>query len=132
MITLSYIFILLAFIFDAFDDTIKFHFSTSVFSLIKNKKINNWFNPNNYVYMYKNGDPSTKTEAFWGSSRWFAFLVDGWHFFKMLLIISIVLILTLSSNYHPYVNIYVDTFLIYVIYGLVFQFFYGYILNKTK
>src|SRR5208283_2192449 len=103
MITLSYIFIILAFIFDAIDDTIKFHFSTSVFSKIKNQKINNWFNPNNYVNMYKNGDPSSGIEAFWGSSRWFAPLVDGWHFFKMLLINSVILVLTLSLCYHPYV-----------------------------
>jgi hypothetical protein len=120
------------FILIAIEDTIKFHFGTSIFSQIKNQKINNWFNPNSYVYMYKNGDPQTEKEAFWGSSRWFAFLVDGWHFFKMLLVNSIILVLTLSLGYHPYVNIFVDTFAIYVIYGLVFQLFYGFVLMKNK
>jgi len=127
--TLSILFFVLAFIFIAVSDTIKFHWSTSIFYKIKNKKLNNWLNPDNYIYMYKNGDIYTRKEAFWGSSRWFAFLVDGWHMFKMLTINSFILSLTMYSGYKSYFCIILDTFIIYVIYGLVFELFFSKILK---
>jgi len=134
----GYLFLLLAFIINAIMDTIKFHFSTSIFSKIKNKKINDWLNPNNYINMYKNGNPETGVEAFWGSSRWFAPLVDGWHFFKMLFILSIILILTSNFNNDIIVisnkslNLGLITFLFYCCYGLIFQFLYGWLFVKNK
>jgi hypothetical protein len=125
----SLILLLFGSIFKAISDNIKFHWSKSIFLNIKNQQINNWFNPSNYTNMYKDGDP-TKDEKYFGSSRWFAFLNDGWHLFSMLQILCYIYSLTFYSGYLPIVNNYVDGFVIYCLSGIIFELLYGKLLNK--
>lgn len=37
-----------------------------------------WDKNKSWKRKWKNGDPA-QGEAFWGSSRWFVFVTDGWH-----------------------------------------------------
>ena len=136
---LTLILIALFFVFKAFADTLNFHWSTSIFFNIKNANIKSWFDPNSWKFMYKDSDP-TKGEKFWGSSRWFAFLTSGWHFFSLFQILSFLLSLTLYNGYIPLSSIIinnviiaklVDTFVFYCIgSGVIFELLYGKLLKK--
>ena len=114
MIIWSLYFILLSFIFKAIADTIKFHFSTSIFSEIKNPKVLKYFDPDDWTNMYKDGDKN-KGERFWGSSRWFAFLNDAWHLSDMLRILSYLSAVFIISG--PIIGILIS----YILGGLVFE-----------
>lgn len=118
------IFICISFIFKAIADTLKFHWSNSIFYKIKNNKINQWLNPNSWTLMYKNGD-SKQGEKFWGSSRWFAFLVDGWHLFILIQIFSMILAITFNIYYIPIISKFIDAFLLYCIGGFLFEFLFS-------
>jgi hypothetical protein len=118
------IFICISFIFKAIADTLKFHWSNSIFSKIKNNKINQWLNPNSWTLMYKNGDYK-QGEKFWGSSRWFAFLTDGWHLFILIQIFSMLLAITFNIYYIPYISKFIDAFLLYCIGGFLFEFLFS-------
>jgi hypothetical protein len=52
--------------------------------LFKYDEPNNFWNPElSWRNKWLNGD-RTQGEKFWGSSRWFVFLTDGWHLLKFL------------------------------------------------
>lgn len=127
---LTLIFLIIAFISKAICDTLNFHFSSSIFSKIKNKKIYDWFDkPNSSNKMYKNGD-WRQGESFFGSTTIFSFFIDAWHFFITVQLLSFILTITLYSDYKPIFTWYLDTLIIYIIYGLVFELFYGKVFKK--
>lgn len=65
-------------------DTINFRFEISVFSKIKNKKQKNWWDQKeSWKNKYKDRD-SRKGPAFWGSTTFFVWITDAWHFFQMI------------------------------------------------
>lgn len=79
---------------DAIMDKLQFHFDKSIFKDFKNQQFWNpelsWQNKWKTNFMYPVTDPNRAIvgrEKFWGSSRWFVGLTDGWHliqFFQLL------------------------------------------------
>lgn len=74
---------LLAFVGFGVMDELAHHFDTITVKMIKgnpafwDKRIS-W--KNKWVVIYNKSLPTvTSKEKFWGSSRWFVFLTDGWH-----------------------------------------------------
>lgn len=128
---LSIIFIILSSLMKVIIDTIQFHWQSSVFSKIKKgSKLHNWLNPEfSWVNKWKD-NYKPLGEKFWGSSRWFAFITDGWHLFDMLKTLFFICALTFSSFYIPFSLILIknliiaksiDTIILYSIYGLIFN-----------
>ena len=79
------ILILIAGISKAIQDTLEFHFDTSVF-----KNLGNFWNPaTSWKNKYKNGDPK-QGEAFLGSTTIFVSLTDAWHLFGLFRDFSLV------------------------------------------
>lgn len=79
------ILILLAGIAKAVQDTLEFHFDTSVFA-----KLGDFWNPlTSWKRKYKNGNPK-QGEAFLGSSTIFVSLTDAWHLFGLIRDFSLV------------------------------------------
>lgn len=65
--------------------------------LFKYEEPHSFWNPNlSWPNKWKNGDRS-QGERFWGSSRWFVFMTDGWHLLKfvrnMFVILGVYLVL---------------------------------------
>ncbi len=76
-------------------DTLVHHFSISIFS----KWNLQFWNPQiSWVNKWSDTtsiDLSYKEEKFWGSSRWFVFLTDGWHLCKAIFLFFFVLAVVL-------------------------------------
>lgn len=91
----------------------------------KNKKF--WLKNQSWENKWK----SPNIEKFWGSSRWFVFLTDGWHLFGLIertaLIISFILLgILIASSYLYMIGIIVN----YIIFILSFHIFYTYRILK--
>lgn len=87
MLLLPFGLLLLSWAASAVMDKIQFHHGESIFRSIKNRFWYIFWNPK-YSWMnkwQKNSDGTIvringiKQERFWGSSRWFVFVTDGWH-----------------------------------------------------
>ena len=77
-------------------DTVDFHFETSIFSNIKSEQRKLWWNQSEgWKNKYKDRD-STKGRKFPGSLTWLVFVTDAWHFFQMLLYLSLFGVATLA------------------------------------
>lgn len=64
---------------DAMQDTVAYHYDTSVF---RNAKHRQWFDPSiSWRNKWKDGDAG-KGERFFGSSTFLVWLTDFWHFMK--------------------------------------------------
>jgi len=86
-----------------------------------------WYMDQSAGWKWKNGHDKTDGERFWGSSRLFVFLTDGWHLFQFVFLNTFILAIVL---YEPMINWWAD----FLIYGVVmkgtFQLFYGSLLVK--
>jgi hypothetical protein len=136
------ILIIIAAISNAVMDTIYFNFENSIFSNFKNQ---NWYNPMiSWKNKYKGKDPNNGP-AFWGSTTFFVFLTDAWHFFQMIMLSSISIAIILGLNYAYFSKfaifhiIIIDIaifFAIKIIYGGIFELFWNNLfikkLNKKK
>lgn len=89
VVILAVYFHLAAWVFDAGMDKLLFHYDRSVFSTLKNQQ---FWNPKlSYKNKWKHrpdGSPvlderRQRVERFWGSSRWFVALTDGWHLLQL-------------------------------------------------
>lgn len=73
-------------------DILVHKFGLSVFSNVKNNQFWNpelsWFNKWSDTAIMR---MTYNEERFWGSSRWFVFLTDGWHLCKAIFLLFIVL-----------------------------------------
>jgi hypothetical protein len=123
---ISIILIFLAGICDAILDVLDFHYETSIFSTWKHQ---NWINPIiSWHNKWKNGD-YTQGEKFLGSSTFFVWLTDFWHFCKFLMLIFIMIAIVL---YHPLIIWWVDFLILYCVYTVTFQIFFNKIFVKHK
>ena len=123
---ISIILLIFAFINKAICDVLNSRYNHSIF-----KNLNpNYFNPTvSWKNKYKDGD-YTKGAKFFGSTTFFVMFTDFWHLSNFLMTISFILSLTLNVYYIPYFSTIVDSILIYVLYGIVFQLFYAKLLIK--
>jgi len=128
---LPLLFIIFSSIMKSISDTIKFHWNSSIFNKIpKDSKLFNWLNPD-YAWQNMWKDKYKPLgERFWGSSRWFAFLCDGWHLFDLLKTTGFICALTFFNLYIPissYIinNLFIcrciDTIILFSIFGFIFE-----------
>lgn len=78
---ISIIFIIFSGISESIMDKIQFHFNKSIFRYFKNQLF--WDPSISWKNKYKNGDPKQGSK-FLGSTTYFVFVTDAWHFFKFL------------------------------------------------
>ena len=84
------IFVFMAGFFNGLMDTLEHHYPKSIFTTIKNEKIRRWFT-SDWLNKYKNRDPKQELKTIFWKIPIPAPLVDGWHFFKAMMILSIIL-----------------------------------------
>lgn len=124
MITI--IFIILAGIFSAIMDLLRVEskYHQSVFSLIKNKRLKQWIDPN-ISWTNKYGQyPKPK---FIGSTTIFVFVTDLWHFSKAGMLICLMIAIV---NFKLLISPIIDIFMLYTIFCCIFELFYSVILIK--
>jgi len=123
MITIT--FIALAAIFNSMMDIVSFHYQESIF--MDYPKFRQFLDANfSWQNKYKNRDYK-QGRRFFGSTTFLVWLTDGWHLFKcaMLLCFCIAIVF-----YKPLTNPLLDIFMFYVWFGIVFEFFFAYVLKK--
>ncbi len=116
---IAIILLLLAGILNACMDTLKTHYSKSIFSKWKNQ---NWVNPalswtNKWKSESKLGDLIMSTILVW--------ITDLWHLCKHLMLICLMLTVIF---YHPIVNWWVDFIILFCSFTIPFEIFYSKIL----
>ena len=118
---------ILAGVLDAIMDVISTKWPVSIFSKIRNEKVIDWCNPiHSWPNKWKNGNINNG-EKFFGSSTFLVWLTDLWHLSKMLMLLSVCIGAALFT---PWINIFLDAFILYLAYTVTFQLFYGKILLK--
>jgi len=123
MITIT--FIALAAIFNSMMDIVSFHYQESIF--MNYPKLRQFLDANfSWQNKYKNRDYK-QGRRFLGSTTFLVWLTDGWHLFKcaMLLCFCIAIVF-----YKPLTNPLLDIFMMYVWFGIVFEFFFAYVLKR--
>jgi len=116
---IAIILLLLAGILNACMDTLKTHYSKSIFSKWKNQ---NWVNPalswtNKWKSESKLGDLIMSTILVW--------ITDLWHLCKHLMLICLMLTVIF---YHPIVNWWIDFIILFCSFTIPFEIFYSKIL----
>jgi hypothetical protein len=126
---ISAILLIIAGIFNACMDVLRFKFNASIFSSWKNQQ---WINPaissqNKWKYI----DGVWSGEKFWGSSTVLVWTTDFWHFCKFLMLICIMFALVF---YHPLINWWTDFLIFYCSFTILFEIFYSkiFILKKSN
>ena len=123
MITI--IFITLAAIFNAMMDTVSFHYQESIF--MNYPKLRQFLDANfSWQNKYKNRDYK-QGKKFFGSTTFLVFLTDGWHLFKSLMLLCFCAAIV---YYKPLINPVVDIFILHTWFGIVFEFFFAYVLKQ--
>jgi hypothetical protein len=124
---ISIILLILAGIFNACMDVLRFKFSISIFSNWKNQQ---WINPvissqNKWKYV----DGIRVGEKFFGSSTFLVFVTDFWHFCKFLMLINIMSAIVF---YYPIINWWIDLLIMYCSFTIPFEIFYSQIFINDK
>ena len=117
--------VVLAAISNAVMDKLQFHFTKSVFA-----DMNPLFWNPKYSWQNKwelSDDGTYTTEKFWGSSRWFVFLTDGWHLFQMIMLTLITLAIIFYNPMHSW---WLDFIIYRVAWGLSFELFFAKVLSR--
>lgn len=95
-------------------DKIQFHHGESIFRTIKKRFWYIFWNPK-YSHMEKwakNPDGTikringVKVERFWGSSRWFVFVTDGWHLMQFFRNAFVIAAIGIALHYNPKLPFY--------------------------
>jgi len=120
---ISIILMILAGIFNATMDVLKYRFKKSIFSTWKYQ---DWINPalswdNKWKPTSKFGDLIMSTVFVW--------VTDMWHFVKMLMLLCISLAIVF---YHPIYAWWVDIFIMYFAFTGTFELFFSKILIKRN
>jgi hypothetical protein len=121
MITIIFIFI--AAILNASMDVVSTKWVKSFFNKHL-KKYEQFFNPQlSWRNKWKNGDPK-QGERFPLSSTMLVFLTDWWHLAKS----SMILSFCISIVFYTTIFGLIDILIFYIIFGVIFELFYAYIL----
>ena len=119
-------------------DTLQHHFYSSKIYYMRRKPTQSyWWNPTYSWYnKYKGRNPQKgKIKWFWGLMDKPAFLTDGWHLFKSLMIVFICLSIAFADGIYSNPKWY-SYIVIVVMFGtvwnLTFNLFYNHILIRKK
>jgi hypothetical protein len=126
---LTAIFMVIAGIFNAVMDTLRFEYYSSVFSFITDRKLVNWVNPT--MSQYNKWKPGLfgRKERFFGSSTFLVWLTDLWHMAKGLMILFIGLAIV---AYHPAINKFFDLAIAIAAFTCTFELTNRLLLSKHK
>ena len=122
---ITLILIALAGICNAIMDVLKTKYNNSIFLNWRNQT---WFKPSlSWRNKWRNGDPS-QGPKFFGSTTFLVFLTDFWHLSKfcMLMLISLALVFR-----EPMFAWYIDFFIYYCTFTIIFEIFYSKVLIKS-
>ena len=123
MITIT--FIALAAIFNSMMDIVSFHYQESIF--MNYPKLTQFLDANfSWQNKYKNRDYK-QGRRFFGSTTFLVWLTDGWHLFKCAVLLCFCIAIVF---YKPLTNPILDIFIFYVWFGIIFEFFFAYVLKK--
>jgi len=127
---ISLLLFLIAAILNAVMDTLAHHHSSSIF---KTNNTYSFWGANMWTRKYKDNNPGAGPR-FWGSTRWFVFVTDGWHLVQWLMISCIVAsIITFPEHIITGWDAALAVFLVFRVgWGLVFELFYGKLLLRKK
>jgi len=131
MITI--ILIIISGIFNSIMDTLQHHYYNSVFYKWRfNTFIYKYTNTESWKNKWKDGNKKNG-EKFLGSSTIFVWLTDLWHFSKSMQLLTIITAIVLYTPIQVLNNEILNIILLILsyklIYGIVFQLFYDYILK---
>ena len=109
-------------------DVLQFKFVRSIF---KRDKVQQWIDPsissqNKWKY---NEYGIWIGEKFFGSSTFFVFLTDFWHFAKFMMLLFIMASIIF---YQPLVNWWVDILIMYCAFTVTFEIFFSKIFIRKK
>jgi hypothetical protein len=85
-----------------------------------------FWGPLSHTRKWRYGDKNNG-EAFWGSSRWFVFLTDGWHLMQFFCFNFLILALLL---YKPMTTFWLDFVIMQAAFRLPFYVIYEKILSR--
>jgi len=131
---LSLILVLFAGACKAIMDTVDFHWGTSIFSKIKSKKWRMWANQSEgWKNKYKNRDQK-QGPAFWGSTTFFVWVTDLWHFSQMFMFWALMLAIVF---FQPITNFtwetwWITAIILKIAFSASFELFFSYLLVKKK
>lgn len=108
----------LAFILKALADSVKFHWHSTKKYLPT--AVVEYFDPNNWRSFWKNGD-ATQGERFFGSSRWFAPFLDGWHLLDASRNYLGILSVLVAINKPMLLHVTLDAFVLFCMLSLLFE-----------
>lgn len=108
----SLIFVLLAGVCWGILQTLMWHPDTNILG-----KRNKYFWNPNYSYMNKYKE-DLSTPKFFGSTTFLVWLTDGWHLVDKIFLTCIFLSMVL---YKPWINIYLDFIIYYLIFTIIFE-----------
>ena len=116
-------------IFNAIMDTLRFQYRSSVFSFITKPSWINWVNP--AMSQYNKWKPGFfgKKERFFGSSTFLVWVTDAWHMAKafMLVLIGVAIV-----SYDPLINKFFDAAIAIVAFTTTFEIVNRILLSKHK
>ena len=118
--------IILGFIFKAICDTLKFHFTTSIFN---RPKLQKWWGPSSWTNCYKDHN-YTKGPKFFGSTTVFIMFMDAWHFFDFFRSIAFISAFTVCMFHQSIWAYLISTAIIFVVGSAVFELLYGFLFKK--
>jgi len=119
---ISLIFLSLSAICNAIMDTVSFHYEKSIFYKLSNHK---WWNPK-ISWNNKYNQDSTRKKWLWGLINKPVQVTDAFHFFKMLMIMFIVIAIVTYKG----MNLWYYLPLSYIAWNGTFVLFYKYLLKK--
>lgn len=118
MFWISITLVIFASIFKSIMDTLQFRYEKSIFS-----KFNKyWWNPNfSWMNKWKYRDRQNG-ERFFGSSTFFVWVTDAWHFFQHFMITFMIASIVL---YQKQFGILIDFAILYLVYTCTFELFFS-------
>jgi hypothetical protein len=121
---ISFLFVICGAVCNAVMDVTSHHFHESIFSKIKNKKVNRWFRSyDSWKLKYEWYDDQIVGRKTWKGIRIPVQITDAWHFFKMLMI---VFMCGAMAVYEPVVYPLVDFVIAGTLWNISFSFSYNY------
>jgi len=108
-------------------DTLAHHHAVSVF---KNHDTMAFFGANSWVRKYKDFNPIAGRKHI-GSKTWLVWTTDGWHLFQFFMIWCLVFSILTFEIKMDTLEYFVMAAVVYrVVWGMVFEAFYGFILLR--
>ena len=110
-------------------DKLQFHYHKCIFKINPVKYDQKFWDPTlSWENKYKEG--SMTEPKFLGSTTYFVFLTDAWHFFQMIMLLSLFIGISVTAYYSgSFIYMIIKVILLRSFFGLSFTIFFNKILN---